>query len=226
MPDTHTQLSACAHTQDEEGGDEEDEDEEEQEEEDEEEEEELGPGQQVDSTPPHITSQGNQVSGEVDYHQTPSRDDAIPVALYSAHCSPTPAPATPTDDMNLPLPPTAEHDPPADVSPPDDGTAEFQSLVQGISILKHGRRGRPRPRVVQLSSDLTSVHWDTKKEMLVKDITGVTKGLSTQVLLRSGKAKAQQLYVSIVSGNRTLDMEMKSMEDRDRLHSLFRKLLS
>ena len=69
------------------------------------------------------------------------------------------------------------------------------------------------------------MHWDTGKDLLVKDITGVRKGLSTQVLLRTGKAKNQALYVSLVSPGRTLDMELASGAERDAAADAFKALM-
>ena len=51
------------------------------------------------------------------------------------------------------------------------------------------------------------------------------KGLSTQVLLRTGKAKHHHLYVSLVSQGRTLDMELPSGQERDAAWGAFRALL-
>ena len=109
-----------------------------------------------------------------------------------------------------------------------DMEAAFKPLMDGIPCKKHGRNGRSKTNKVNLSKDMSIFTWSsTKKEegIRVADITSVLSGQSTTVLKSSGKAGNAELYLSLVAGDRTLDIEVGTTAKRDEIVSLIEQLL-
>lgn len=103
---------------------------------------------------------------------------------------------------------------------------DVQMLVKGVWLWKHGRRGKPKWRKVRVDKSLTAVFWGTGKQISVQDITSVQKGFSGPVLERTGRSEDAQLYVSIVSEGRSLDMQLTSTQERDALARAFLALVA
>jgi len=97
-------------------------------------------------------------------------------------------------------------------------------LISGIDVLKHPRSGWPWPhpkrRKFWISPDLqwlitfkdhvlepTPEQLAQFKRVRVTDVIDVTGGLSTEVFLRSGSRKRVAHYFSVVTADRTLDLE-------------------
>jgi hypothetical protein len=169
-------------------------------------------------------------------------------------------------------------------------TLRFQAwLCSGLSLLKHGRRGKPRKRTLFLSActldaptkyeraqtcedayiragtagstdvvaavefesmlqhslrpdDDLQLCWRARtggsssgsgssfgggstSGIRLVDVTHVNTGVSSGTLLRSGSAKRSNLYLSLVTPQRTLDLEASSEEERDALVKGFRLLV-
>jgi hypothetical protein len=73
-------------------------------------------------------------------------------------------------------------------------------LLNGVQLVKHGRRGWPHKRLFWL---------DVSGE-LVGELSQVTQGQATEVLRRSGRASNADRYVSLHFRARTLDFEFAS----------------
>jgi hypothetical protein len=96
-------------------------------------------------------------------------------------------------------------------------------LVHGFQIVKHGRSGKPKARLMWLSDDLTELLWRTDRvlDRLVGDgqrgipmihVVGVTAGTQTQLLaarVALGRIAlgASPCFFSLLTPSRTLDMQ-------------------
>ena len=99
---------------------------------------------------------------------------------------------------------------------------EYRDMfVKGISFLKHGRRGKPHPRLIAISEDGTQVSWQiasstAKKYMNLSDVVGVHKGASTAVFKRNRDIEDRdKLCFSLIGKERTLDLEAPTEQIRD-----------
>jgi hypothetical protein len=106
-------------------------------------------------------------------------------------------------------------------------------FVAGVPVVKHGRKGKPRRRVVYLRPVGRSyvVTWSDgaqgvgKSEIALSDVTSVLTGLSTAVLQRSGHSQRANQYLSLVTAERSLDLEFESEGQRDKLRQVLDTLL-
>jgi hypothetical protein len=107
------------------------------------------------------------------------------------------------------------------------------SFVAGLPVVKHGRKGKPRKRVVYLRRAGQSYHvgWGDgaqgagKSEIGLTDVTSVLTGLSTAVLQRSGQQQKAAQYLSLVTPERSLDLECENEGQREQLHQVLDMLL-
>ncbi|KAL0221349.1 hypothetical protein RCL1_001203 [Eukaryota sp. TZLM3-RCL] len=106
-------------------------------------------------------------------------------------------------------------------------------LIEGAVFLKHGKKGKPHYRFVWVSSDFSKILWrdpsktKVRDEMDVSQVTDVLIGQLTDVFKRrSGHAGRENLSFSIISGERTLDLEASSEEERDLWVDAFKYLVA
>lgn len=109
-------------------------------------------------------------------------------------------------------------------------------LREGIQLIKHGRRGNPHPRVIFADMKLERVYWqklgtkelkgNVDQSIVLKDVTSVVTGRNTEVLKRSGVNSKFYHYVSLIAGDRTLDIEAKSVDEAKSLIRGFQHLIS
>lgn len=105
-------------------------------------------------------------------------------------------------------------------------------LLSGIEIIKHPRKGYPRRRFFWISPDFewlmtgrerilepSKDEVDQIKGVRIADIHDISRGITTEVLERTGKNKKQSRYFSIITNERTLDLEAESKERADFLMS-------
>ncbi|KAH9257840.1 hypothetical protein BASA81_003859 [Batrachochytrium salamandrivorans] len=105
-------------------------------------------------------------------------------------------------------------------------------LLSGIEIIKHPRKGYPRRRFFWISPDFewlmtgrerilepSKDEMDQIKGVRIADIHDISRGITTEVLERTGKNKKQSRYFSIITNERTLDLEAESKERADFLMS-------
>jgi curved DNA-binding protein CbpA len=101
-------------------------------------------------------------------------------------------------------------------------------LLSGVELTKHPRKGYPRKRFLWISPDFewimtgrerilepTAYEREEMKGVRIKDIHEITRGITTEVFERTGKPKRQSRYFSIVTNERTLDLEAESKERAD-----------
>lgn len=119
-------------------------------------------------------------------------------------------------------------------------------LITGVAIKKHGRNDKrsgikslgltfyqPRKRILWLDFNGKSLNIGQKRILEVKnekelagikkvdidEITGIRRGMSTEVFQRTGNASRSSRYFSIISDSRTLDLEAESAQQCDFLAS-------
>ena len=99
----------------------------------------------------------------------------------------------------------------------------------GIDIIKHPRKGRPRKRMMWLSPDADRINTakvrimeittpgqkDAIKGVEVNDIVDIVDGIATDNLKRTGKRARADRYFSIITAERTLDIEAPSAEMKE-----------
>ncbi len=101
------------------------------------------------------------------------------------------------------------------------------TLLHGHVFMKHGRSGWPHRRLVWIDATGAELGVRWGKPSAGQDVTSpdewislgdtvaVEKGRATQTLRKSGKAKKDDLYWSIVGRTRSLDLECHTKEERD-----------
>ncbi|KAG7398605.1 hypothetical protein PHYBOEH_010760 [Phytophthora boehmeriae] len=114
-------------------------------------------------------------------------------------------------------------------------------LVEGFDAVKHGRRGRPHPRLIFTDLEFKRVFWQKAmapadrvgkgkyarldQSIALVDVIQVTRGMKTAVLKRSGNVARYENYVSLVTPKRTLDLEMPGAQLADFMQRGFDQLL-
>lgn len=97
-----------------------------------------------------------------------------------------------------------------------------KSLLDGIEVVKHGRRGSPHARVIFCDPLFLCVFWHKltnkpleRKQKLdqsikIADIFQIIRGIKTNVLKRTGDITKYEKYLSLVTPKRSLDIEFQS----------------
>ena len=150
------------------------------------------------------TTQGAAASGPVD--QGPS--------VTTAHSQPAPAVAEAASESAL-------------AASAADGEQRWHT---GFEVVKHGKRGKPKKRFVQLDKAQTMIQWSSQKNVkeamiTISDITEVRKGITTDVIRRYGKGEQAARYLSIIARSRTLDIEVETEQVRNNLVAGLNKVL-
>lgn len=129
----------------------------------------------------------------------------------------------------------------AAASPPTEDELSMERfrnmLLDGFDVLKHGRRGSPHTRTVFADVEFKRIFWQkpakdkrSKKarldqSILLADVVQVVRGMKTDVLKRSGDVAKYERYLSLVSDDRTLDLELATEADSEFLRRGFERLL-
>ncbi len=105
-------------------------------------------------------------------------------------------------------------------------------LLSGIEVTKHPRKGYPRRRFFWISPDFEWINtgherilepeeWEKPniKGVKISEIIDIARGIATDVFARTGYASKHKRYFSIITPDRTLDIEMESVERADFLFS-------
>ncbi|ETP40287.1 hypothetical protein F442_12324 [Phytophthora nicotianae P10297] len=114
-------------------------------------------------------------------------------------------------------------------------------LLDGFEAVKHGRRGRPHPRLIFTDLNFKRVFWQKamgpadrvgkgkharlEQSVVLADVIQVARGMKTAVLKRSGNVARYECYVSLVTPRRTLDLELPNPQLADFLQRGFEQLL-
>ncbi|KAL4111278.1 hypothetical protein PRIC1_002959 [Phytophthora ramorum] len=122
-----------------------------------------------------------------------------------------------------------------------DMTTFKELLLDGFEAVKHGRRGRPHPRLIFADLDFRRVFWQKamsaadrvgkgkharlEQSVVLNDVIQVARGMKTAVLKRSGNLARYECYVSLVTPTRTLDLELPNAQLADFLQRGFDQLL-
>ena len=110
-----------------------------------------------------------------------------------------------------------------------DGEERWQ---KGFTAKKHGRRGKPKVRYVQIDQNQTVIQWSSQNKNVaqaligIADVTEVRKGMTTEILKRYGKAESASTYFSVIARSRSLDLEVESEEIRDNLVRSLNKIVN
>lgn len=149
-----------------------------------------------------------------------------------------------------PAPPSASPSPPA--AAPASAVPGLEpshlaivlQLLNGHLFSKHGRSGWPHKRIVWLdvSSDELGLRWGKPEDgisyrhlptakaaeswMGLGAIQNIARGRQTLVMKRSGKAAKEELYWSIVSAKRSLDLECASKSECEAWAAAFEVILT
>eukprot|EP00698_Gefionella_okellyi_P005458 TRINITY_DN14995_c0_g1_i1.p1 TRINITY_DN14995_c0_g1~~TRINITY_DN14995_c0_g1_i1.p1 ORF type:complete len:1007 (+),score=206.91 TRINITY_DN14995_c0_g1_i1:50-3022(+) len=102
-------------------------------------------------------------------------------------------------------------------------------LAQGALFTKHGRSGRPHDRFVRIVND--RVEWTEVKDtseghIRLSDVTDVVEGIQTSVARRTGDVARADCFLSIVTPQRTLDLECTTRAVRDEWVRLLRQTIA
>lgn len=98
-----------------------------------------------------------------------------------------------------------------------------QRWLTGFEVIKHGRRGKPKKRYLQMDKAQTMIQWSSHIKngeqalIALSDVTEVRRGITTDVLQRTGNKRNSCRYFSIIARSRNLDIEVESEEIRDSL---------
>eukprot|EP00667_Euglena_gracilis_P002942 EG_transcript_2948 len=95
-------------------------------------------------------------------------------------------------------------------------TEFFGRLKQGITVIKHGRRGKPKSKILTLDRDEHSLSYypSRKDECAIhfRDIRAIVLGHTTKVFQRHATPDQEQFAMSFVlQDGRTLDLELDSV---------------
>ena len=110
-----------------------------------------------------------------------------------------------------------------------DGEERWQ---KGFTAKKHGRRGKPKVRYVQIDQNQTVIQWSSQNKNVaqaligIADVTEVRKGMTTEILKRYGKAESASTYFSVIARSRSLDLQVESEEIRDNLVRSLNKIVN
>jgi hypothetical protein len=109
-------------------------------------------------------------------------------------------------------------------------TEFVRSALVGETFLKHGRMGKPHERmvVVRIMQDnrTVSIDWGTGKMVFTKQHVRVVEGKQTKVMQKSGKHIADDLCMSIITAERTLDLQARTVAERNYWLNGMRVLIS
>jgi hypothetical protein len=90
------------------------------------------------------------------------------------------------------------------------------SAVKGVSMIKHGRQGAPHARMIQMMGGTNrlsaAVSWGTGN-LLMHTVTSVVAGTQTNVFANV-VVDASKCF-SLISDDRTLDLECNTTNERD-----------
>ena len=92
----------------------------------------------------------------------------------------------------------------------------------GARLSKHCRHSRPHDSYLAVDDQGHTIKWTSRKKrkdcfLRVDDITGIRLGMNTPVLMRHGKAHRANRYFSIITQDRTLDLETPTEDARNDL---------
>jgi len=111
-----------------------------------------------------------------------------------------------------------------------------ERLYQGWRVIKHGRLHFPKARNLLVDPDNTKLEWrkfnegkpltSPDGEVLLKDIVRITKGKQSTILSNiSGVDERNCVTIHINKKSATLDLELRSEEERDMLHAALQQLI-
>lgn len=117
-----------------------------------------------------------------------------------------------------------------------------QALIDGIMIRKHCRKSKPKPRLLFVNEDFTNLCWSQQKQwkptlsfLPIADIIEVRKGseedprkaehAGTAVLRKYSTPETIIRSFSLITSERSLDIEAPDMETFDLLYNGFKELV-
>ena len=103
-------------------------------------------------------------------------------------------------------------------------------LLGGFVCRKHGQQGRPKERRFWVNPRFSELHWDSAKKgklpwVDLTRVTAVKRGVLTKNFGRHGKADRAHCCLSLVTPERTLDLETDNQQQRDLLARAFEQVL-
>jgi hypothetical protein len=98
---------------------------------------------------------------------------------------------------------------------------DWMPPLQKYQLIKHGRWGRPKLKLLDVDRSLGTISWGTGT-IHVEDIVQVRKGRQTKVLQRKyARGEDEGRFMSLVLARRTIDWELQSRTERNRLVIVF-----
>lgn len=113
-----------------------------------------------------------------------------------------------------------------------------EMLLDGFTVLKHGRRGSPHMRMIFTDMEFKRIFWQKPsakdkpkrakldQSIVLMDVLHVVRGMKTDVLKRSGDVAKYERYMSLVADDRTLDLEFPTDAECEFFFQGFDQLLS
>lgn len=106
-------------------------------------------------------------------------------------------------------------------------------IMAGFSVTKYGREGRPHQRKMWVNSSLTHLAWvsnqydGSHRGLDLAQVTDIRAGKFTATISRSTKnrKKVQNLCFSLITPERTLDLQACSIIQRDTLIAALKKVV-
>eukprot|EP00735_Rhodelphis_limneticus_P013200 TRINITY_DN6763_c0_g1::TRINITY_DN6763_c0_g1_i1::g.3039::m.3039 TRINITY_DN6763_c0_g1::TRINITY_DN6763_c0_g1_i1::g.3039 ORF type:complete len:361 (-),score=71.21,sp/Q8BIJ7/RUFY1_MOUSE/41.18/1e-12,FYVE/PF01363.16/3.2e-16,Mcp5_PH/PF12814.2/4.9e-09,PH/PF00169.24/1.2e-05,PH_2/PF08458.5/0.0034,zf-AN1/PF01428.11/0.22,IBR/PF01485.16/0.095,IBR/PF01485.16/3.8e+03 TRINITY_DN6763_c0_g1_i1:38-1060(-) len=98
----------------------------------------------------------------------------------------------------------------------------LERLKTGATFVKHGRKGTPHRRFISLTEDGEALTWTDLdnntgrvERLPLNTVIEVRNGQTTEVFKRTGRPGKDNVTFSLVTSDRTLDLECDSKEIRD-----------
>jgi len=112
----------------------------------------------------------------------------------------------------------------------DKNFDEFINLLQkggGLKIIKHPRRGNPSVKRLYLNDAKTQLLWEGRhgSGLALGDIYAVEAGMTTTVFQRTGHKSQEDRCFSLLTKERSLDLEAFAKEDRDNYVACFERFV-
>ena len=114
------------------------------------------------------------------------------------------------------------------------------ALIQGLSVTKYGRNGPPREKILVLLEDTDELQWkdlegrsrrfswknkkDEPSTLAISSILEVRRGVTTPVLIKALPKVDPLSTLSFVTKERTLDVAVSSVQEREALIRTMRKI--
>jgi hypothetical protein len=109
--------------------------------------------------------------------------------------------------------------------------ALFETICsKGVQVIKFPRTGSAAKKHFRFSFVEGSIYFTWKGQygnqgVDLAEVTGVEKGISTDIMRRAGSKSKESLYVSLICVERSIDLQCSTDEERDNLYGILAALV-